>query len=134
DGIARGQSLRRQRVREGLPGGEAVPRREDRTDLRRHVQPSAADDRETTSRVTPRPAPSLLEHSWPDLHSDRNDVVHGKAGAAGVLPARIRVRRLELAERVFAVGGEMTANPLQTWHFLADLDDPLADSVQLFGR
>ena len=32
------------RVRQGLPGREAVPRRQDRADLRGHVEPAAADD------------------------------------------------------------------------------------------
>ena len=38
--------LRRQRLREGVPGREAVSRREDRSDLRRHHQHAADDDRE----------------------------------------------------------------------------------------
>ena len=50
--VARGQSVRRQRLRQGLPGREAVPRREDRPDLRGHVEPAAADDREADPRVT----------------------------------------------------------------------------------
>ena len=44
DRVARGEPVRRQRLREGLPGREAVSRREDRPDLRGHVEPAAADD------------------------------------------------------------------------------------------
>ncbi len=44
--LAGGEPVRRQRIREGIPGREAVPRREDRADLRRHLEPAAADDRE----------------------------------------------------------------------------------------
>ena len=44
--------LRRQRLREGIPGREAVSRREDRPDLRRHDQHAADDDREGHSRLT----------------------------------------------------------------------------------
>ena len=50
--VARRQSLRRQRLRQGLPGREALPRREDRPDLRGHVESAAADDREADSRLT----------------------------------------------------------------------------------
>src|SRR5262249_40571610 len=50
-GVARRESLRRQRLREGLPGREAVPRREDRPDLRGDVEPAAADDRQEPARV-----------------------------------------------------------------------------------
>ena len=46
--LARRAALRRLRIREGLSSGEAVPRREDRTDLRRHVEPAAADNRQAT--------------------------------------------------------------------------------------
>ena len=49
--VAGGESLRRVRIREGLPRREAVSRREDRPDLRRHVQPAAPDDREAGPRV-----------------------------------------------------------------------------------
>ena len=49
--VARGEPVRRQRLREGVPGREAVPRREDRPDLRGHVEPAAADHRQTTHRV-----------------------------------------------------------------------------------
>jgi alkylation response protein AidB-like acyl-CoA dehydrogenase len=52
--VARRQSLRRQRVREGLSGREAVPRRQDRPDLRRHVEPAAADDRQADLGVKER--------------------------------------------------------------------------------
>ncbi len=50
-GVARGQSLRGLRLREGLPGREAVSRREDRADLRGDVEPAAADDREGATGV-----------------------------------------------------------------------------------
>ena len=46
-----GQPVRRLRLREGLPGREAVSRREDRPDLRRHVQHAAADDRQESPRL-----------------------------------------------------------------------------------
>ena len=42
--------LRRLRLREGLPGGKAVPRRQDRSDLRRHVEHAAPDHRQTGAR------------------------------------------------------------------------------------
>ena len=40
------------RVRQGLPGRKAVPRREDRTDLRGHVEPPAPDDREADALLS----------------------------------------------------------------------------------
>ena len=49
--VAGGQPVRRLRIREGLPGREAVSRRQDRADLRRHVQPAAADDRQADPGV-----------------------------------------------------------------------------------
>src|SRR4029077_19700552 len=45
------QPVRRQRLRQGLPGREAVSRRQDRADLRGHVEPAAADHRQATPRV-----------------------------------------------------------------------------------
>jgi hypothetical protein len=39
--VAGGQPLRRQRLRQGVPGREALPRRQDRPDLRRHDEPAA---------------------------------------------------------------------------------------------
>ena len=63
--VARGQPVRRQRLREGLPGREAVPRREDRPDLRRHVEPAAADDRETASRMSRHTAIDYLNIPGP---------------------------------------------------------------------
>ena len=50
--VARRESLRRQRLRQGIPGREAVSRRQDRPDLRRHVEPAAADHREADHRLT----------------------------------------------------------------------------------
>ena len=47
--VAGRQPVRRQRLREGVPGREALPRREDRPDLRRHVEPAAADDRQAAA-------------------------------------------------------------------------------------
>ena len=52
DGIARGEPVRRLRVRQGLSGREAVSRREDRTNLRRHVEPAASDDCQADSGMT----------------------------------------------------------------------------------
>src|SRR6185503_3846295 len=49
--LARREPLRRLRLREGLPGGEILSRREDRPDLRGHVEPAAADDREADLRI-----------------------------------------------------------------------------------
>ena len=49
--LARGESVRRVRVREGLSGREALSGREDRTNLRRDVQSAAADHSETNHRV-----------------------------------------------------------------------------------
>ena len=54
------QPVRRQRLREGIPGREAVPGRQDRPDLRRHVEHAAG-------RPSRRPA-------WPDgRHHARSD-------------------------------------------------------------
>src|SRR6185436_19840444 len=50
-GVAGRESVRRLWVRQGLPCREAVSRREDRSDLRGHVEPAAADDRETVAFV-----------------------------------------------------------------------------------
>ncbi len=50
-GVARGQPVRRLRLRQGLPGREAVSRREDRPDLRRHVEPAAADHRQAAAGI-----------------------------------------------------------------------------------
>ena len=61
--ITGGPVVRRIRVREGLPGREALSRRQDRPDLRRHVQPAAADDRETDTRF-------VHEHVSPLRRSD----------------------------------------------------------------
>ena len=44
--LAGHQPVRRLRLREGLPGREALPRREDRPDLRRDDQHAAGDDRQ----------------------------------------------------------------------------------------
>ena len=49
--VARRPALRRLRLREGLPGREAVPRRQDRPDLRGHVEHAAPDDREAVTGV-----------------------------------------------------------------------------------
>ena len=49
--VARRQPVRRLRLRQGLPGREAVSRREDRPDLRRHVEPAAADDRQAAAGI-----------------------------------------------------------------------------------
>ena len=60
--LARGESVWRQWVRQGLPRREAVSRRQDRADLRRHVQPAAPDDREADPLVGPAsdgPGPRL---------------------------------------------------------------------------
>ena len=51
--------LRRQRLRQGIPGREAVPRRQDRPDLRGHVQPAAADDRQADPGLAVRSPHSL---------------------------------------------------------------------------
>jgi alkylation response protein AidB-like acyl-CoA dehydrogenase len=45
--LARGEPVRRLRVRQGLPGREALSRRQDWPDLRGHVEPAAANDRQT---------------------------------------------------------------------------------------
>ena len=50
--VARGEPVRRQRLRQGIPGREVLPRREDRPDLRGHVESAAADDREAAARLT----------------------------------------------------------------------------------
>jgi alkylation response protein AidB-like acyl-CoA dehydrogenase len=50
-GVARDQSLRRLRLREGLPRREALPGCEDRTDLRGDVQPAVADDSQEYSQL-----------------------------------------------------------------------------------
>ena len=47
--------LRRQRLRQGLPGREALSRREDRADLRRHLEPAARK---------PSPSSSSDELTW----------------------------------------------------------------------
>src|SRR5262249_18202078 len=52
-----------------------------------------------------------LEHAGADLHAQRDHFIHRQAGAPRVLPARLRVGRLKLAEGVFAVSRQMTANP-----------------------
>ena len=51
--VARRQPLRRQRVRQGISGREAVSRREDRPDLRRHVEPAAPDHRQADPELKP---------------------------------------------------------------------------------
>ena len=48
------QPLRRLRLRQGLPGREALARREDRPDLRRHVEHAAGDDREAVAGIASR--------------------------------------------------------------------------------
>ena len=52
--IARRQPVRRQRLRQGVPGREVLPRREDRADLRRHLQSAAADHRQTDPGLAAR--------------------------------------------------------------------------------
>lgn len=44
--------------------------------------------------------------------ADRHHLVDGELGRRRVLAARLLVGRLELAERVAAVGGEVAADPL----------------------
>jgi alkylation response protein AidB-like acyl-CoA dehydrogenase len=51
-GVTRRQPLRRQRIREGLPGGKTLSGRQDRPNLRRHEQSATADDRQTDPRLT----------------------------------------------------------------------------------
>jgi alkylation response protein AidB-like acyl-CoA dehydrogenase len=48
----RRQPIRRLRLRQGLPRRETLSRRQDRTDLRRHVQPAARDHRQAAARLT----------------------------------------------------------------------------------
>src|SRR5689334_3895033 len=66
----------------------------------------------------------------PDLGPERNDVVDGKPGDAGVGSAGVRVRRLELAEGVFAVGGEMASDPLHA-ELVPCFDDVPGDVLKL---
>ncbi len=49
--VARGEPVRRLRLHQGLSGRKAVPRREDRTDLRGHDEHAVADDREDAAAV-----------------------------------------------------------------------------------
>ena len=49
-----GRSPRWLWLHQGVSGGEALPRRQDRQDLRGHVEHAAADDREDTARVAER--------------------------------------------------------------------------------
>ena len=45
------RAVRRLRLHEGVSGGEVLPRREDRDDLRGHEQHAAADDRQGDAQV-----------------------------------------------------------------------------------
>ncbi len=61
---------RRQRLREGLSGREAVSRCQDRPDLRRHLQPAAADHRQAAAGVTApqrHAGPGREHHSMTDI-------------------------------------------------------------------
>ena len=80
--------LRRLRLREGLPGREAVSRREDRPDLRRHVQPAAADDRQASASGEA----ALAQVADADLHTlvdpDANSIAIIVKHVAGNLRSR----------------------------------------------
>ena len=52
--LARRRDPRRRRIHQGLSGGEAISRRQDRPDLRRHQQHAEADHREANSELKPK--------------------------------------------------------------------------------
>ena len=72
--VAGGAAVRGIRLRKGLPGRKTLSRRQDRTDLRRHVEPAVADDRETDSGFVGSLASPRRRHDATRTHPEGNSV------------------------------------------------------------
>ncbi len=108
--LARGEPLRRLRLREGLPRREAVARREDRPDLRGHVEPAARDHRQAAHRVIRAHANAEMQNAraLPSLRSSTSEEFVSTHDIRAAYLATPHVPQLQGARRPRARAGAPT--------------------------